>query len=118
MRKRHVNLPGVPLVLPDTAPPLAQNLRPFAVRLLMRYAYVVGDMPTSFLDMKSAMQTERMLHTTDLKKTVALFCVNDDLQVSGLHAADAVLHKWFHAGGPNRWRVRHDHDAPDFSLLQ
>jgi hypothetical protein len=90
----------LPLVLPDTAPPLPRNPRAFAVRLLMRYAYVLGDTPTTFIGMKSAVQTERMLRTTDLKKSVALFCVNDDLAANGLRAADAVIHKWFQGRWP------------------
>ncbi|KAJ6480345.1 hypothetical protein C8R45DRAFT_905884 [Mycena sanguinolenta] len=91
----------LPLELPTEAPPLPRNLRAFAVRLLMRYAYVLGDSPTTFMGMKSVTQTDRMLASTDRQKDVALLCINDDLEYN-TKQAEEVLKKWFRQRWPNK----------------
>ncbi|KAJ7266363.1 hypothetical protein B0H12DRAFT_1320991 [Mycena haematopus] len=92
----------LPLDLPTTAPPLPKDPRAFAVRLLMRYAYVLGDTPTTFMGMKSAVQTERLLHSTDRQKNVALLCINDDLENTNQKAAEDVIKKWFQRRWPQK----------------
>ncbi|KAF8207763.1 hypothetical protein K438DRAFT_1814182 [Mycena galopus ATCC 62051] len=91
----------LPLVLPDSAPPLPPNPRAFAVRLLMRYAYVLGETPMTLVRMRTAAQAESALHATDWKnKNVALFCMQDDLGATDQRAADNVIHKWLQRRWP------------------
>ncbi|KAF7368693.1 hypothetical protein MVEN_00193800 [Mycena venus] len=92
----------LPLVLPEKAPPLPSNPRAFAVRLLMRYAYVLGDSSTIFMGMKSATQTDRLLKSTDKQKDVALLCLNDDIDVWAEKATSEVLRKWFEQKWPTK----------------
>jgi hypothetical protein len=91
----------LPLNLPTEAPTLPQNLRAFAARLFMRYAYVLGDSPTVFMGMKSPTQTERMLTFTDGKRDVALLCINDDVE-SNARRTEEVLKKWFRTRWPEK----------------
>ncbi|KAK7052590.1 hypothetical protein R3P38DRAFT_2502174 [Favolaschia claudopus] len=93
----------LPLELPSQLPPLPQNPRVFAVRLLMRYAYVLGDSPTVFMGMSSPRQTEMMLNNTDLMKETALLCINDDLPMgTNVREADNVLRRWFERRWPQK----------------
>ncbi|KAJ7719162.1 hypothetical protein B0H14DRAFT_3010219 [Mycena olivaceomarginata] len=89
----------LPLELPQHAPPLPTNPRAFAVRLLLRYAYVLGDSPTIFMGMKTLAQTERLLKDADSRKDVALLCINDDLGNGSQVKANALLRWWFES----RW---------------
>ncbi|KAJ7733077.1 hypothetical protein DFH07DRAFT_846063 [Mycena maculata] len=92
----------LPLELPLEAPPLPQNPRAFAVRLLLRYAYVLGDSPTLFLGLKSATQGERALVGADKKKNTALLCLNDDLRDGDQTAMNGVLRRWFERRWPEK----------------
>ncbi|KAJ7064862.1 hypothetical protein C8F01DRAFT_777653 [Mycena amicta] len=96
----------LPLVLPLTAPPLPINPRAFAVRLLQRYAHVLGDSPTLFVGMRSAAGAERLLKGADGTPETALLCINDDLGNSEttLKSADAVLARWFKKRWPEKLR--------------
>ncbi|KAJ6546616.1 hypothetical protein B0H10DRAFT_1322834 [Mycena sp. CBHHK59/15] len=103
-------LPSEPIILPfelsATAPPLPANPRAFAVRLLMRYAYVLGDSATRFVGMKSATQLTRLLNEANLPGDVALLCINDDLPGWAQRDANAALKTFLRGGGRRRWFVR------------
>ncbi|KAJ7698256.1 hypothetical protein B0H17DRAFT_1196847 [Mycena rosella] len=92
----------LPLELPPQAPPLPSNPRAFAVRLLMRYAYVLGDSPTVFIGLKSSTQGARLLKAADRQKDAALLCINDDLGNGDVKSADEVLHGWFERRWPEK----------------
>ncbi|KAJ7841076.1 hypothetical protein B0H14DRAFT_2783647 [Mycena olivaceomarginata] len=92
----------LPLELPQHAPPLPTNPRAFAVRLLLRYAYVLGDSPTIFMGMKTLAQTERLLKDADSRKDVALLCINDDLGNGSQVKANALLRWWFESRWPEK----------------
>lgn len=88
--------------MPQHAPPLPTNPRAFAVRLLLRYAYVLGDSPTIFMGMKTLAQTERLLKDADSRKDVALLCINDDLGNGSQVKANALLRWWFESRWPEK----------------
>ncbi|KAJ6552183.1 hypothetical protein B0H10DRAFT_2242208 [Mycena sp. CBHHK59/15] len=92
----------LPLELPLEAPPLPQNARAFAVRLLMRYAYIIGDSPTTFIGIKSVSQGERLLKSADMRKDIALMCINDDLGDGDQKAANEMLRNWFERCWPEK----------------
>ncbi|KAJ7474887.1 hypothetical protein FB451DRAFT_1397765 [Mycena latifolia] len=92
----------LPFDLPSRAPAVPQNPRSFAVRLLMRYAYVLGDSPTIFMGLKSVVQGERLLKSADKQKNVALLCINDDLRDGDQKAANELLHGWFERRWPEK----------------
>ncbi|KAJ7708167.1 hypothetical protein B0H17DRAFT_1325114 [Mycena rosella] len=92
----------LPLELPAHAPPLPRNPRAFVVRLLMRYAYVLGDSPTIFMGLKSPLQGERLLKAADQTKDVALICINDDLGNGDQTAANTMLRSWFQRRWPEK----------------
>lgn len=94
----------LPLELPSEAPPLPQNPSVFAARLLMRYAYVLGDSPTIFMSLKSASQGETLLKNADAQKNVALMCINDDLGSGDPARADKLLRTWFQRRWPEKLR--------------
>ncbi|KAJ7143844.1 hypothetical protein C8R44DRAFT_973671 [Mycena epipterygia] len=89
----------LPLELPAKAPALPANPRAFALRLLMRYAYVLGDSPTIFMGLKSPLSAQRLLKNADAQADVALICINDDLRDGDQTAANALLRQWFE----HRW---------------
>ncbi|KAJ7674031.1 hypothetical protein DFH06DRAFT_1173818 [Mycena polygramma] len=92
----------LPFELPSEAPLLPVNPRDFAVRLLMRYAYVLGDSPTTFMTMKDTRQMTRLLNNADTQKDIALLCMNDDLGNGNLKAANALLKEWFERRWPDK----------------
>ncbi|KAJ7150486.1 hypothetical protein C8R43DRAFT_887396 [Mycena crocata] len=92
----------LPFELPSTAPPLPPNPRAFAVHLLMRYAYVLGDSPTIFAGLTSTTQGARILKKTDQQKDVALLCINDDLGDGNQKAANDLLRQWFDRRWPEK----------------
>jgi len=96
----------LPLELPADPPPLPADPRGFAVRLLQRYAHVLGDSPTIFVGMRSVRGTERLLRDTDSKRDTALLCINDDLGNTEkvLRDAERVLRGWFERKWPEKLR--------------
>ncbi|KAJ7718425.1 hypothetical protein B0H16DRAFT_1700664 [Mycena metata] len=92
----------LPLDLPVVPPSLPRNPRAFAVRLLMRYAYVLGESTTLFMPMKSVRQAGRALRNADRRKNLALMCINDDLHNGDQTAADSLLRGWFESRWPER----------------
>ncbi|KAJ6531437.1 hypothetical protein DFH09DRAFT_140329 [Mycena vulgaris] len=92
----------LPLDLPADPPPLPPNPRAFAVRLLQRYAHVLGDSPTVFIGLTSPAAGTRLLKNADLQKDAALLCINDDLRDGDLKAADALLRGWFERRWPEK----------------
>ncbi|KAJ7779505.1 hypothetical protein DFH07DRAFT_730162 [Mycena maculata] len=92
----------LPLEMPAAAPPLSRNPRAFAVRLLMRYAYVIGDSTMNFIGPTSAAQTRNLLKAADRRKGVTLMCINDDFKDGQVEAADKVLRDWFERRWPNQ----------------
>ncbi|KAJ7473581.1 hypothetical protein B0H11DRAFT_1866506 [Mycena galericulata] len=91
----------LPLEMPVNAPPLPQNPRAFAVRLLMRYAYAIGDSPMRFIELKSATQAKGILNTNRWQGTTMLG-INDDLPERELVAADEILRDWFERRWPDK----------------
>ncbi|KAJ7187677.1 hypothetical protein GGX14DRAFT_610573 [Mycena pura] len=94
----------LPLALPADPPPLPADPRAFAVRLLQRYAHVLGDSPTIFGGMRSVRGTERLLRDTDGKRDTALLCLNDDLgnTEKALRDTERVLRAWFERKWPEK----------------
>ncbi|CAK5274411.1 unnamed protein product [Mycena citricolor] len=95
----------LPLELPDSAPALPTNPRVFAVRLIQRYAYVIGDSRTKFLSMNGFLSAQSDLLDIESDHSTALFCLNDDLGTSApkvLDATDALLRQWFEKRWPER----------------
>ncbi|KAJ7467339.1 hypothetical protein B0H11DRAFT_2197312 [Mycena galericulata] len=79
----------LPLVMPVNPPPLPQNPRAFAVRLLMRYAYSIGNSPIRFIELKSATQAKKLLDTTRWHD-ITMLGINDDLTGAGRRGRDAT----------------------------
>ncbi|KAJ7718436.1 hypothetical protein B0H16DRAFT_423071 [Mycena metata] len=92
----------LPLDLPVIPPSLPRNPRAFAVRLLMRYAYVLGESTTLFMPIKSVRQAGPALRNADRWKNLALMCINDDLHNGDQRAADNLLRDWFESRWPER----------------
>ncbi|KAJ7097451.1 hypothetical protein C8R44DRAFT_889358 [Mycena epipterygia] len=92
----------LPLVLPASSPPLPGNPRAFAVRLLMRYAYVIGESPTEFIGLKTALKAKQTLQAINRRKDLTLLCINDDMKDSELEVTDAVLREWLQRRWPNK----------------
>ncbi|KAJ7438083.1 hypothetical protein B0H11DRAFT_2105600 [Mycena galericulata] len=92
----------LPLELPSSAPPLPSNPRVFVARLLMRYAYTLGDSPTIFVGLKSVAQGERALKSAEMKKDNALLCLNDDLRDGDQSAMNRVLRTFFERRWPQK----------------
>ncbi|KAJ7927835.1 hypothetical protein B0H13DRAFT_1598315 [Mycena leptocephala] len=67
----------LPLEMPAEAPPFPKNPRVFAVRLLMRYAYAIGESPMNFIGPTTAAETVALLKGADRRSDV-LFGINDD----------------------------------------
>ncbi|KAJ7433616.1 hypothetical protein B0H11DRAFT_2259232 [Mycena galericulata] len=91
----------LPLVMPVNPPPLPQNPRAFAVRLLMRYAYAIGDSPLRFIQLKSATQAKGLLNATRWQG-ITMLGINDDLKEGELAAADEMLRDWFERRWPDK----------------
>ncbi|KAJ7747945.1 hypothetical protein DFH07DRAFT_574174 [Mycena maculata] len=91
----------LPLEMPAEAPPLPPNPRAFAVRLFMRYAYVIGSSTQSFITPKSARQAATLLGNVSRRKDV-LMCINDDLVDNQVVAGDKVMRDWFRRRWPNK----------------
>ncbi|KAJ6586004.1 hypothetical protein B0H19DRAFT_1250747 [Mycena capillaripes] len=91
----------LPLEMPAEAPPFPQNPRRFAVRLLMRYAYAIGESPMNFIGPTTAAQTATLLKGADRGSDV-LFGINDDWNDGEVAAADKVLLDWFRRRWPNK----------------
>nr|GAT46878.1 predicted protein [Mycena chlorophos] len=96
----------LPLVLTSNPPALPSNPRRFAVRLIQRYAHVLGDSPTLFVGLHSATDTQRNLRMADTTPATALFCMNDDMgnNAATLRAADKILKTWFEGRWPEKLR--------------
>lgn len=93
----------LPLQLPSEAPPLPRNPRAFAVRLLQRYSFVLGDTPSRFFGLKSSAQARAALRETTRQKDIGLLCINDDLPEDAsdrdFRRTDELLRAWFR----DRW---------------
>ncbi|KAJ7834631.1 hypothetical protein B0H14DRAFT_3709227 [Mycena olivaceomarginata] len=91
----------LPLEMSAKAPPFPQNPRAFAVRLLMRYAYAIGESPMNFIGPTTATQTLDLLKAADRRSDV-LFGINDDWIEGEVAASDKVLRHWFQRKWPNK----------------
>jgi hypothetical protein len=91
----------LPLEMPTEAPPFPQNPRVFAVRLLMRYTYAIGESPMNFIGPTTAAETAALLKGADRRSDV-LFGINDDWKDGEVAAADKVLRDWFQRRWPNK----------------
>lgn len=105
----------LPLHPPADAPPLpttSSNLRAFAVRLLHRYSFAIGDTPSRFFGLTSYKQGLRVLKDTSAQKDIALLCINDDMpENSGsdqFQKTDALLREWLE----DRWSTSGDWELP------
>ncbi|KAF8198773.1 hypothetical protein K438DRAFT_1823675 [Mycena galopus ATCC 62051] len=96
----------LPLILPLTPPPLPQNPRKFALRLIYRYSYALGVSLTKFIMLGTARQAQRELNQgVDKTPEIALLCINDDLpesSIASVFAANNVLHDWFEKRWPEK----------------
>ncbi|KAJ7879583.1 hypothetical protein B0H14DRAFT_2709332 [Mycena olivaceomarginata] len=97
-----VPVPAVlPLIMPSTPPPLPENPRGFAVRLIHRYAHVIADTPSEFFGVQSGNQAKWYLSWVQAE--TSLLCVNDDLYDDALNVTqgDAMLRRWFQSKWPD-----------------
>ncbi|KAJ7486619.1 hypothetical protein FB451DRAFT_1227651 [Mycena latifolia] len=95
----------LPLVLPSAAPPLPENPRKFALRLIYRYSYSLGMSQTKFIMMANAYQGRTELKRVDANPEIALLCINDDLPEyfsSPVKEADRLLRSWFDRRWPDK----------------
>lgn len=94
----------LPLELQDKPPAFPSNPRQFAIRLIHRYAYVLGDSPSRFVRLTSARQGEADLRAADRQANIALMCINDDLRDSPrmMEEADKALQAWFQKKWPEK----------------
>ncbi|KAF8199976.1 hypothetical protein K438DRAFT_1966314 [Mycena galopus ATCC 62051] len=98
-----VPVPAVlPLLMPSTPPPLPENPRGFAVRLIHRYAYAIADTPSEFFGVQTGDQAKWYLSW--VHADTALLCVNDDLYDDALNATqgDMQLRRWFQRKWPEK----------------
>ncbi|KAJ6498788.1 hypothetical protein C8R45DRAFT_1125525 [Mycena sanguinolenta] len=98
-----VQTPAVlPLIMPSTPPPLPENPRGFAVRLIHRYAYAIADTPSEFFGVETGEQAKWYLSW--VHDDTALLCVNDDLNDDALNVTqgDMMLRRWFQKKWPER----------------
>ncbi|KAF7362648.1 hypothetical protein MVEN_00613900 [Mycena venus] len=101
----HASTSGLSIFLPRAmsaeAPPFPQNPRAFAVRLIMRYTYAIGESPMNFIGPTTAAETVTLLEGADHRSDV-LFGINDDWRDGEVAAADKVLRDWFQRRWPNK----------------
>ncbi|KAJ7680886.1 hypothetical protein DFH06DRAFT_1164401 [Mycena polygramma] len=92
----------LPLVIPSTAPPLPENPRGFAVRLIHRYAYAIADTPSEFFGVQTGDQAR--WYTSWVHPETALLCVNDDLSDDAWNTTrgDRELRRWFQSKWPQK----------------
>ncbi|KAF7357842.1 hypothetical protein MVEN_00830400 [Mycena venus] len=98
-----VPVPAVlPLIMPSTPPPLPENPRGFAVRLIHRYAYVIANTPSEFYGVQTGEQAKWYLRW--LQPKTALLCVNDDLYDDALNVTqgDTELRRGFQDKWPEK----------------
>ncbi|KAJ7259134.1 hypothetical protein B0H12DRAFT_1109015 [Mycena haematopus] len=95
----------LPLILPSAAPPLPDNPRNFALRLIYRYSYALGVSLTKFIMLGTPGQAWREFKLIDKDPNIALLCINDDLpewSIASVLAADKVLREWFERRWPDK----------------
>ncbi|KAF8211706.1 hypothetical protein K438DRAFT_1807754 [Mycena galopus ATCC 62051] len=76
--------------------------REYAVNLIQRYTYVVGNSPMGFLALRRGYDTNRLANASS---SAAFFAVNDDLQRELSIAEDERIRMWYahHWGGLRAW---------------
>ncbi|KAJ1309903.1 hypothetical protein OPQ81_006664 [Rhizoctonia solani] len=84
------------------------NVRFWAVKMLQRYRFVIGDTPSIFAMVTSAFSAEAPFKAMKNDPSIALLCLNDDIYGSDAEAADQTLRReqdkrWPH---PAAWEVR------------
>ncbi|KAK7005951.1 hypothetical protein R3P38DRAFT_1724630 [Favolaschia claudopus] len=92
----HDPTPAVlPLIIPPTSPPLPDNPRAFAIRLIHRYSYTIAETPAEFFGVRTGEQAKWYLSWVN--EQTALLCVNDDLENDAYNSTqgDFQLRKWF-----------------------
>ncbi|KAJ7049672.1 hypothetical protein C8F01DRAFT_724902 [Mycena amicta] len=96
----------LPLIIPTNPPPLPANPRGFAVRLIHRYSYAIGSVPSHFFGVSTGEQAK--LYFSWLQTNLALLCVNDDLYDDpvNLTLGDTALRELFQ----ERWPVTLDYE--------
>ncbi|KAJ7144497.1 hypothetical protein C8R44DRAFT_725426 [Mycena epipterygia] len=92
----------LPLILPLSAPALPANPRAFAVRLLQRYAYVIGDSAMDFIGLTTASTSEYQLRAAGDRKDLTMLCINDDMEEGEVERTDRVLRGWFERMWPEK----------------
>ncbi|KIY66007.1 hypothetical protein CYLTODRAFT_423832 [Cylindrobasidium torrendii FP15055 ss-10] len=96
----------LPLELPLDAPPLPRSPRAFAVRLIHRYSFVIGETSTRFFGVGSLGGAKWLLGEVDQGKDLVLVCVNDDLpDDSGedeFTLTDAFIREWQESRWPDK----------------
>ena len=69
------------------------SLRAFALSLLQRYRYVIGDTPSLFERITSARAARSVLDRIDKYKENALLCINDDVSW-GDEEVTNIMREW------------------------
>ncbi|KAF7346782.1 hypothetical protein MSAN_01816700 [Mycena sanguinolenta] len=95
----------LPLILPSVAPPLPENPRKFALRLIYRYSYALGVSLTKFIMLGTSNQARVELKAVNRNPDIALLCINDDLpewSIATVLAADRVMREWFESRWPDK----------------
>ncbi|KAK7005985.1 hypothetical protein R3P38DRAFT_2729323 [Favolaschia claudopus] len=98
-----IPMPAVlPLIMPSSPPPLPQNSRAFALRLIHRYAYTIAETPSEFFGVETGEQA--MWYLSWVRPDTALLCVNDDLADDAWNVTQgsAQLQQWFQSKWPDK----------------
>ena len=75
------------------------NLRQWCIKLLSRYAYVMGDTPTQFSQIHSTQQLMTALNKLDSNRVISMACINDDQPDQGARGAKQAFSRWMQS----RW---------------
>nr|GAT44275.1 predicted protein [Mycena chlorophos] len=104
----------LPLLMPPNPPPLPSNPRGFAVRLIHRYAYTIGHVPSHFFGVTTAKEARDWFSWLDTD--LAMLGVNDDLYDDpvNLTQGDRALRELFQ----KRWPVPLDYELSSLQYLE
>ncbi|GBE85251.1 3-O-alpha-D-mannopyranosyl-alpha-D-mannopyranose xylosylphosphotransferase [Sparassis crispa] len=71
------------------------SVKDWALQLLQRYRYMIGETPSLFERITSPKQLTAVLNRIDAKSDIALLCLNDDVAIERVDApVTAILKKW------------------------
>ena len=70
------------------------SLRSYAIKLLSRYAYVIGETPTSFVQVHNIKNLQAAIQKFDKHRGIAMACINDDQPDDGHGETAALFTNW------------------------